>query len=545
MSEPDAIGPPTLQALASLRHDLRTLLNPVLGYTALWLEDSPADADPSLARRLAGIHDLGQALLARISELLAAPRLEDPSYRAAVPGALRAALDAPAREVTARAAALRADCAAAPGDLVADLRRVETAGQGLLAMLDGIEHRGGGAAAAEAPPAEPGAGPARMPGGNRVLVVDDNAVNRDVLSRWLERAGQAVSAAADGALALAMLEREPYDLVALDIVMPEMDGYETLRRIRADSRWDDVPVLMISSLDEMASVIRCIELGAEDYLPKPFDPVLLRARVGACLEKKRLRDERAARQKAEQARLKREFEKSARVQQRLLPQPAPEVPGLDLAGHCLPARAVGGDYFDFLPLGDGRLGVVVADVAGKGMPAALVMASVAASLRSQVHRFGDEIARLVESLNGQLCEWTDAGEFVTLFYGCLDVPRRRLRYVNAGHTLPLLARGADGSVTRLPDVGGLVLGVRPDASFEVGSVDLQAGDALLAFTDGVTEAFNETEEGFGDERLEAVFSRHASSPASDILAAVRTAAVEWCGAEPQSDDLTLLVMKLV
>jgi len=124
-----------------------------------------------------------------------------------------------------------------------------------------------------------------------LLVVDDNEINRDILSRHLERQGHTVAVAENGRQALEMVSTHPFDLVLLDVMMPEMDGYRVLERLKGDEAWRDIPVIMISALDEIDSVVRCIELGAEDYLPKPFDPVLLRARIGACLEKKRLRDQ--------------------------------------------------------------------------------------------------------------------------------------------------------------------------------------------------------------------------------------------------------------
>jgi len=124
-----------------------------------------------------------------------------------------------------------------------------------------------------------------------LLVVDDNEINRDILSRHLERQGHTVAVAENGRQALEMVSTHPFDLVLLDVMMPEMDGYRVLECLKGDEAWRDIPVIMISALDEIDSVVRCIELGAEDYLPKPFDPVLLRARIGACLEKKRLRDQ--------------------------------------------------------------------------------------------------------------------------------------------------------------------------------------------------------------------------------------------------------------
>jgi sigma-B regulation protein RsbU (phosphoserine phosphatase) len=374
-----------------------------------------------------------------------------------------------------------------------------------------------------------------------VLVVDDNEENRDVLSRRLVRDGHAVTVAENGAKALSLLENEPYDLVLLDIMMPEMNGYETLARIRADARWSDLPVIMISSVDEMDSVVRCIEMGAEDYLPKPFNPVLLRARVGAYLEKKRLRDERTARRKAEQKRLQWEIEMAARVQEKLLPERAPEVAGLDLAGGCVPAGVIGGDYFDFLLLDDCHLGLVMADVEGKGMPAALVMAALVASLRSQAQQYTGAVARLAKSLNLQMHAWTAASKFVTLFYGCLDLRHRQLHYVNAGHNIPLLVRGATRQVLAIPDLGGPVLGVLPDACYEEGTAELDRGDVLLACTDGIAEAFNSQNEEFGEERLTAAVLRGIDQPAAWIFCRSGTKSL-WPASWASSSSISLYPM---
>lgn len=536
----------TERALANLRHDMRTLLNAILGYTALWLEDLPERAEPQLSENLTQIHALGQSLLIQVNDLLAASRLLDASYTAGLAERLRADMSGQVEDVISKTGVLYATSKAGPEMLMADLRKIESAGQKLLAMLAGVESTIAASAADDgtlAAPCKPG--PSAPSGRGLVLVVDDNEVNRDVLLRRLERDGHVVNLAENGAKALAILENEPCDLVLLDIMMPEMNGFQTLERIRADARWADLPVIMISSLDEMDSVIRCIEMGAEDYLPKPFDPVLLRARVGACLEKKRLREERAAQQKAEQERLRWELEMAARVQQKLLPECAPSVAGFDLAGACLPVRTVGGDYFDILKLDECHLGLVTADVAGKGMAAALVMAALAASLRSQAHLYADSIAGLADALNVQMHAWTDTSKFVTLFYGCLDLPHHRLHYVNAGHNVPLLVRGAERKVTRIPDVGGPVLGVLPQVRYEKGSIDLDRGDILLTYTDGVTEAFDPQYQEFGEERLAAAILGNLDKPAAAILESITAEVRDWCGASPQSDDLTLLVMKVL
>ncbi len=538
-----ASGPHIERAFANLRHDLRTFLNAILGYTALWVEDPPADSVPQIAETLADIHAQGEWLLRQVNELMAPSHLADPAYTAGLAERMRNVLNTRIQAVIASTEGLRAAISTGPQELVADLAKVQTAAEALLTMLKGVESVVGDSYLVAEQSLTQANARVKNGAGSRVLVVDDNDVNRDVLSRRLQREGYAVSLAEDGSRALAMLEAESFDLVLLDIMMPLMNGYEVLQRIRSETRWFDLPVIMISSVDEMDSIVRCIEMGADDYLPKPFNPVLLRARVGAYLEKKRLREERAAKQKAEAERLRWELDMAGRVQQRLLPVQFPQIAGFDLAGTCLPARSVGGDYFDFLVLDDFHLGLVMADVQGKGIPAALVMATLVASLRSQARPSIRNLARLMRVLNLQIHDWTETGKFVSLFYACLDLRNRQLRYVNAGHLMPLLVRGAKREIVTVPDVGGPVLGVLPEAAFEEGAVQLETGDVLVAYTDGVTEAFNAQDEEFGDERLVSSVLRNLEQSSADICTSVADSVRAWSVGVPQSDDITLSVVK--
>jgi sigma-B regulation protein RsbU (phosphoserine phosphatase) len=201
---------------------------------------------------------------------------------------------------------------------------------------------------------------------------------------------------------------------------------------------------------------------------------------------------------------------------------------------------VGGDYFDFLALPDGRLGLVVADVSGKGTPASLLMASVHAWMQALAGTV--DPAELLRRLNRFLYESTQANKFVTLTYAELDPGARRLRYVNAGHIPPYhLAR--DGRLTRL-DVGGPVLGLLPQAEFDAGEVELGAGDVVAVVTDGATEALSPEDEEFGDERLIGVLRRCAGDGAEEVLASLFDSVHAWTGDAGCSDDLTALVVKL-
>jgi class 3 adenylate cyclase len=221
-----------------LRHELRTPLNHIIGFTELWLEDADDDRLGAFLTDLREVHALGKQVLARLDDLVSFPKVAN---------------DLDQADPTTSA-------------MIKDL----------LASMPG---RGTGSGA----PPEAGS----------VLVVDDNELNRDVLCRWLRREGHTATEAADGIAALELLRSRRFDLVLLDIIMPGMNGFQVLERLKADEKLRHLPVIMISAFDEVDSVVRCIEMGAEDHLPKPFNPVLLKARIGACLEKKRLRDREA------------------------------------------------------------------------------------------------------------------------------------------------------------------------------------------------------------------------------------------------------------
>jgi DNA-binding response OmpR family regulator len=293
--------PLPLEALAELRHELRTPLNHIIGYSELLQEEPPEGAPAKFLDELGQLHAAGKQLLGQINEGLAASRKD---VTAADLRGLGQRLQPPVQRLLALAEGLlRQAQAPEMAGCRGDLQRISTAAGQLQAMI-GERLLALAPAAVEKKEPErrelPHAGEERQrpdaaaetPGpGQRVLVVDDIETNRDMLRRRLERHGYAVAVAENGRRALEVLHAGKFDLVLLDIMMPEVDGYQVLGAMKSAPDLRDIPVIMISALDEIQSVVRCIEMGAEDYLPKPFDPVLLRARVGACLEKKRLRDQ--------------------------------------------------------------------------------------------------------------------------------------------------------------------------------------------------------------------------------------------------------------
>ena len=263
--------------------------------------------------------------------------------------------------------------------------------------------------------------------------------------------------------------------------------------------------------------------------------------AGVAFESIRLA-EKMAQQLIAERRTAYESEMARQVQARLLPQRAPVMQTLDYAGICIQARAVGGDYYDFLDLGTGRIALVLADVSGKGMPAALLMAGLQATMRTHCTAGLDDLAGMMRQVNKLLYESTAPQHFVTLFIAEYDDVSRRMKFVNCGHNPPILLRRG-GTVQRLCATA-CVLGVFTQWECTVEEVTMDAGDTIALFTDGVTEAVNQEGEEFGEERLIGVLCEHRRQSAATVLEAT-TRVVQKFGGNDQADDLTLIVARVV
>ena len=242
----------------------------------------------------------------------------------------------------------------------------------------------------------------------------------------------------------------------------------------------------------------------------------------------------------EKKRLEEQLAVARDIQLSFLPKQDPEIPGFQIAGAALPSERVGGDYYDYISIADGQLGLVIGDVSGKGMPAALIMASFRASLIAEI-RNNYSIATILSKVNALLFESTEAASFVTSVYGVLDTQKRILTYSNAGHNYPLWVRATGG--IRALETGGTVLGAFPDSAYEQERLDLVPGDVLVFYTDGVTDARNGDQEMFGEERLLDLVQRERGRSAGEIRQAVLTAVNAFVHGAPQFDDITLLVVR--
>jgi serine phosphatase RsbU (regulator of sigma subunit) len=397
----------------------------------------------------------------------------------------------------------------------------------------------------------------------QVLVADDVEMNRDLLARRVRRLGHEVTMAEDGRQALELLKARDFDVLLLDIMMPNMNGYEVLEAMALDPRLRQVPVIMISAVDDKESIARCIGLGADDYLPKPFDPVILQARLGSSLARKRLRDREHIYQKS----LERELEIGREIQAHFLPDSLPTLAGFDFAARLRSARMVSGDFYDLYPLGGGNEVVaVVGDVCDKGVGAALFMALFRSLLRALAEqsdgaRWNErgasrerrrESGSRTEAVTGHLLRTVTLANdyiagthsrsnmFATVFFAIVDGESGLVQYINAGHEPPAVV-GPSG-LRRLPPTGP-ALGLLPGLPFVVRQTTLAPGESLVAWTDGVTEAQAQgTTELFGEERTLAVVEE-SNGTAAELLDRLLAAVDAYAAGAEQADDITLLAVR--
>jgi serine phosphatase RsbU (regulator of sigma subunit) len=382
----------------------------------------------------------------------------------------------------------------------------------------------------------------------RILIVDDEAFNVDYLEQELEEKDYETISASNGKEALEMMRAKSPDLVLLDIMMPVMDGFEVLTRVKAEAEISDIPVIVISADNNLQSVVRGIELGAEDYLPKPFEQVLLHARISSSLEKKRLRDL----QKLYLKSLEREFDIAREIQQGFLPADLPQVVGWETAAYFKAAKEVAGDFYDVFQLSNGNLMCVVGDVCGKGVGASLFMTLFRSLIRASATtdefilkkdgnplNTGERLQHIIQFTNNYIADvHRDANMFATVFIGILDITDGSLTYINCGNE-PGIILGSSGVKAELGPTGP-VIGLFAGTNYDVARSSLCSGDALLAFTDGIPDALDPGETAYGRERLLASLKSETSAIA--LIERIRRSLQGFIGGAEQFDDITLLAI---
>jgi sigma-B regulation protein RsbU (phosphoserine phosphatase) len=368
----------------------------------------------------------------------------------------------------------------------------------------------------------------------RILIADDQSDLLDALRLLLKAEGMHMEAATSPEATLAAVGSRAFDLLLMDLnytgdTTSGREGIDLLARVQLlDSL---LPVIVMTGWGSVDLAVEAMRLGVRDFVQKPWDNQHLVTTLRLEIEKGRAR-----RQQFEHE--QRALDEARRIQRKLLPTTLPEIDGWEIASSWQPAAGVGGDCFDAIGFGRSRLAISIADVVGKGIPAALLMSNLQAAVRAFATDVA-EPAELCQQVNRILCGNIAEGRFISFFYCVVDNDLGALTFANAGHYPPILVR-ADGAVERLVP-GGAVLGVFPDAIYEQDSVQVRSGDRLIFFTDGITEARRADDEEFGEARLidVAVENRACSAPA--LQARLAEAVATFTGGVFQ-DDATLIVL---
>jgi sigma-B regulation protein RsbU (phosphoserine phosphatase) len=371
-----------------------------------------------------------------------------------------------------------------------------------------------------------------------ILVVDDTPVNISVITGALKDTYRTkVATSGVKALAIAAADEKP-DLILLDVMMPEMDGYEVCRRLKADPTTREIPVIFLTAQTEAEDETRGFQVGAVDYVHKPFSAAVMKARVHTHIVLREMREKLAKQLSA----IQKELETARLIQHSILPETVPQIDGLDIAARYVPMASVAGDFYDFIEVDNKHGGILIADVSGHGMPAALIASMLKIALAAE-SAHADDPARVLKGLNQTLC-----GKFqhhyVTAAYVFVDMEKRTLRYGGAGHP-PLLMWGAASPGVRDVIENGLFLGKFDFATYSSVEVPLASGDRALLYTDGISEANNPEGAEFGTERLRQFLETEKDGSANQLADGLLDELARWSArgeGEDLDDDITMVTV---
>ena len=377
----------------------------------------------------------------------------------------------------------------------------------------------------------------------KILVVDDEPdlelLLRQKFRRRVRKGEMTLVFAQNGVEALEQLKMHPdVDMVLSDINMPQMDGLTLLHQLNQLNY--DLRAVIVTAYGDMKNIRTAMNRGAFDFVTKPLDFQDLETTISKTLAHLAIMRE-ALRSRDELVALRQELGVAARMQESILPTSFPEDPRYEIHAWMTPAKEVGGDFYDFFKLEDGRIGIVMADVSGKGVPAALFM-MVSRTLMKGTAIGENDPARCLSEVNQLLVESNEESMFVTVFYASFDPATGVLEFANAGHNLPFVVKD-NGEVRAIDCDAGLVLAIMPGFEFPGGSVKLDPGDAVFFYTDGITEAMDEEGVEFGEDELTAVLAEVAGAHAGTFNRKAVQAVQEHAGEAAQSDDITCLTLR--
>lgn len=377
--------------------------------------------------------------------------------------------------------------------------------------------------------------PGAAPTAARVLIADDQPQILEAIRLLLQGCGFSTEGVTQPAHVLRALAEHPFDIVLLDLnysrdTTAGKEGLELVSQIRSIDKL--LPVLAMTAWGSVDQAVEAMQRGAWDFVQKPWDNRQLLQKLQHLLS-------RAQARRRVQLLSNEELRAAREIQDKLLPKQLPELAGYEIAATRQPLRFVGGDYYNVVRLSAQHTMLCMADVAGKGLPAALLMSSLQAALQPLIiQRLSP--AEVCQRLNRILWELMPADKFISCFYAVLDTREKRLAYCNAGHNPPLLIR-RDAGLIEL-NAAGAVLGEFPDWRYEQSDVQIRSGDTLLVFTDGLVEAVNADEESFGEDSVVRIMRGNHSSSAHDLMSLLIRAALQHCGGRFQ-DDVTAILLK--
>lgn len=372
-----------------------------------------------------------------------------------------------------------------------------------------------------------------------VLLVDDAPANIQIVNSILKD-NYKIRVATSGAKALELVKVAPVpDLVLLDVMMPEMDGYEVCTKLKLDPETRDIPVIFLTGQTEVEDETRGFGVGAVDYIHKPFSPAVVKARVQTHLALRAMREELAQ----QLLTIQKELETARQIQLSILPSSVPKIGGLDIAARYIPMTSVAGDFYDFIAVDEQRIGILVADVSGHGMPAALIASMLKIALSSQVGHAEDP-AQVLLGLNQALCGKFQH-HFVTAAYVFIDMQQLTLKYAAAGHPPLLLWGGSEG--VRAVEENGLFLGKFSFATYTSVELPIKPGDRILLYTDGIPETANPAGVEFGTDAFRRFLAADASASADHFADQLLAELSDWsarASAEDLDDDMTIVAIQV-
>ncbi|HMD43463.1 MAG TPA: SpoIIE family protein phosphatase [Candidatus Acidoferrum sp.] len=371
-----------------------------------------------------------------------------------------------------------------------------------------------------------------------ILVVDDTPINLAVISGALKESYKTkVATSGQKALAIASGEDKP-DLILLDVMMPEMDGYEVCRRLKANSETKDIPVLFLTGQTGTEDETKGFEVGAVDYIHKPFSEAVVKARVRTHLQLREAHEQIARQLVA----INIELEMARQIQLSILPRDTPKLSGLDIVARYMPMTSVAGDFYDFIVVDDKHVGVLIADVSGHGLPSALIASMLQVALSAQAAHASDP-ARVLSGLNQALCGKFEHN-FVTAAYVYVDMEKKMMTYAGAGHPPLLFWRNSVGKVSEVVE-NGLFLGMFPEATYTSLELPVAASDRLILYTDGVPETKSPSELEFGTARFMKFMDSHQQLAVDQFADGLLDELSRWSEqprGQGQQDDITVLTI---